>query len=455
MPWPSIRCRARIRRCSRSLRLGEVGGSDGALVAREAVHDDAERPRQQHVRQHRVQLPLRSARDGRNDARSGREDEGEAPCNRRNVSFLLWGSLLLVIGVDDTRTANHVPYLPNGHVTVRHTHSASRGQSKRSSVRRSPRRNSRDSSCTRAGGGGEGKGEETRGAIATLAAASRHERTGRPIRILVLVFVFVSTLRVLVRDKAMVAAATCCARPPPLLLLPLLTSALPPTTPHTTRCPLAHPPLPVASSSSSFSSIPTQLRHPPPYASSSSASRSLRLSAAMNPNANHPGYRARVAPGPGQESVWDYPRPPRVERVGKRVQVEVAGVMLADSENAWRVLETSHPPVYYIPQEDIQMQYVQREEAASSFCEWKGPATYWTVTIPQASKHLPRCAWSYERPTPLFQPIASHLAFYCAPMDTCRVGGEIAEPQPGGFYGGWVTKDIVGPFKGGPGSWGW
>ncbi|CAI5969020.1 unnamed protein product [Closterium sp. NIES-65] len=175
----------------------------------------------------------------------------------------------------------------------------------------------------------------------------------------------------------------------------------------------------------------------------------------MNPNSNHPGYRARVPPGPGQESVWDYPRPPRVERVGKRVQVEVGGVMLADSEKAWRVLETSHPPVYYIPQEDIQMQYVQREDAASSFCEWKGAATYWTVTIPQASKHLPRCAWSYERPTPLFQPITSHLAFYCAPMDACRVGGELAEPQPGGFYGGWVTKDIVGPFKGGPGSWGW
>ncbi|GJP35627.1 hypothetical protein CLOM_g20122 [Closterium sp. NIES-68] len=175
----------------------------------------------------------------------------------------------------------------------------------------------------------------------------------------------------------------------------------------------------------------------------------------MHPNANHPGYAQRIPPGRGQESVWDYPRPPRVERVGKRVQVEVGGVVIADSENAWRVLETSHPPVYYIPQADIQMQYVQREAAASSFCEWKGAATYWTVTVPQASKHLPRCAWSYERPTPAFQPIASHIAFYCAPMDACRVGGEKAKPQPGGFYGGWVTKGIVGPFKGGPGSWGW
>lgn len=110
--------------------------------------------------------------------------------------------------------------------------------------------------------------------------------------------------------------------------------------------------------------------------------------------------------------------------------------------------------VCYLPlQSDIQMQYVRKSPGGSSFCEWKGSATYWTVSV--GGKTAENVGWSYENPTASFQPIKSHIAFYCAPMDECRVAGEKAEPQPGGFYGGWVTKDVVGPFKGGQGTWGW
>jgi uncharacterized protein (DUF427 family) len=108
--------------------------------------------------------------------------------------------------------------------------------------------------------------------------------------------------------------------------------------------------------------------------------------------------------------------------------------------------------VYYIPQKDIKMEYV-RKAAGSSFCEWKGNATYWSVNVDGRSAE--KVGWSYDEPTSQFLPIRSYLAFYAAPMDACYVGDEKAEPQPGGFYGGWVTSRVVGPFKGGPGSWGW
>jgi len=160
----------------------------------------------------------------------------------------------------------------------------------------------------------------------------------------------------------------------------------------------------------------------------------------------------RTAPGPGQESVWDYPRPPRVEKVNKKIEIVFNGEKIVSTTDAYRVLETSHPPVYYIPQKDIQMQYV-RQSRGSSFCEWKGPATYWTVHV--GNKTASNVGWSYESPSPDFRVIKSHIAFYCAPMDSCTVDGEVVLPQPGGFYGGWITKDIVGPFKGGAGSWGW
>lgn len=153
-----------------------------------------------------------------------------------------------------------------------------------------------------------------------------------------------------------------------------------------------------------------------------------------------------------QESVWDYPRPPRLERTDKRIIVNIEGVVLADTTEAYRVLETSHPPVYYLPAAGIQMQYLART-ARHSFCEFKGNATYWTVKIGHRIEE--DCAWSYERPSAGFEAIRGYIAFYAGRMDACTVAGEPVIPQPGGFYGGWITKDIVGPFKGGPGSRGW
>jgi uncharacterized protein (DUF427 family) len=160
----------------------------------------------------------------------------------------------------------------------------------------------------------------------------------------------------------------------------------------------------------------------------------------------------RKKPGQDQESVWDYPRPPRVEGVSKHIVVVFGGVTIADTHYARRVLETSHPPVYYIPEKDIRMDYLSKAEG-SSLCEWKGLAVYYDVTV--AGKRAKRAAWSYPEPTHAFASIMDHVAFYPALMDACYVDGEKVTPQPGGFYGGWITKDIVGPFKGGPGTQGW
>ena len=152
------------------------------------------------------------------------------------------------------------------------------------------------------------------------------------------------------------------------------------------------------------------------------------------------------------ESVWDYPRPPRVEPVSKRVQVILGGETVADTTRAHRVLETSHPPVYYLPLADVESTALVRVEG-SSFCEWKGQAHYYDVV--QGDRRAERSAWGYAKPTAPFERLVDHVAFYAGPMDECTVDGERAQPQPGGFYGGWITKDLVGPFKGGPGSRGW
>ncbi len=159
-----------------------------------------------------------------------------------------------------------------------------------------------------------------------------------------------------------------------------------------------------------------------------------------------------IPPQPGQESVWDYPRPPRLERTAKRLRVVFAGTTIAETTQGWRVLETSHPPVYYFPPADI-LPDVLVTARRTSYCEWKGMAQYHTVRVGQ--RIAPDAAWSYPRPTPPFAPIAGYVAFYAAAMDACYVDDEQVVPQPGGFYGGWITKDIVGPFKGVPGSWGW
>lgn len=159
-----------------------------------------------------------------------------------------------------------------------------------------------------------------------------------------------------------------------------------------------------------------------------------------------------IPPGPGQESVWDYPRPPRLEDIRRRIRVVFNGVTIADSRRAKRVLETSHPPVYYIPPEDIKMTYLS-PASGSSWCEWKGQARYSTVTV--GDKQAPKAAWAYPEPTSDFAPIKNYVAFYANLMDACYVDDERVLPQPGDFYGGWITGDIVGPFKGEPGSEGW
>lgn len=159
-----------------------------------------------------------------------------------------------------------------------------------------------------------------------------------------------------------------------------------------------------------------------------------------------------IKPGPNQESVWDYPRPPRLEDTTKHIQVVFNGVIIADTTHAKRVLETSHPPTYYIPPQDIKMAYLILETGAS-FCEWKGQANYYSVLV--NNKKATRCAWYYPNPTPNFKAIKNHITFYPNLMEACYVAGELVKPQPGGFYGGWITQDIVGPFKGGPGTQGW
>lgn len=154
----------------------------------------------------------------------------------------------------------------------------------------------------------------------------------------------------------------------------------------------------------------------------------------------------------GQESVWDYPRPPRLERSPRRIRAVLLGATLADSTRALRVLETSHPPTYYLPPDDVRMDLLVPVEGGS-FCEWKGSARYFDAVVDGA--RVARVAWSYPDPTRRFAELRDHLAFYLPLLDRGLVDDEVARPQPGGFYGGWITSDLAGPFKGGPGSHGW
>lgn len=160
----------------------------------------------------------------------------------------------------------------------------------------------------------------------------------------------------------------------------------------------------------------------------------------------------REVPRPGQESVWDYPRPPRLEPTQRRIRIVFAGTVIVDTEAAWRVLETSHPPNYYVPPEDISPG-VLVPASGTSICEWKGRANYFTVRV--GDRTAERAAWAYAAPVEAFKPITGYVGFYAGAMDECTVGGELVTPQPGGFYGGWITGDILGPFKGGPGTSGW
>jgi uncharacterized protein (DUF427 family) len=161
----------------------------------------------------------------------------------------------------------------------------------------------------------------------------------------------------------------------------------------------------------------------------------------------------RIEPGPGQESVWDYPRPPRVEAVPERIRVVAGGVEIASSTAALRVVETAGAPVYYVPPADVRRDLLVPNDRATT-CEWKGDARYWAIRV-SGDRDRPSAAWSYPEPLPGFESIRDHLAFYAWAVDEAWVGDELATPQPGHFYGGWMTSRIVGPVKGEPGSSGW
>ena len=155
---------------------------------------------------------------------------------------------------------------------------------------------------------------------------------------------------------------------------------------------------------------------------------------------------------PGQESVWRYPRPAVAEATLRRLRVVHRGVVVAETAQGVRTLETSHPPTYYFPGEDVAAG-VLRSTAQRSLCEWKGQATYFDVEV--GGETLAAAAWGYPSPTPAFAALRGHVAFYAARFDLCTVDGETVVPQPGGFYGGWITSHEAGPFKGAPGSRFW
>ncbi len=154
---------------------------------------------------------------------------------------------------------------------------------------------------------------------------------------------------------------------------------------------------------------------------------------------------------PGQESVWDYPRPPRLELRTERVEIHLGGRLIASTSDAYRVLETSHPPTYYLPSAAFVVGALAA--SGSSFCEWKGQAAY--LDVVGGDERRPGSGWTYPDPTAPFAALAGYVSVYPAAMDRCTVDGEIVRAQPGGFYGGWITDRVLGPFKGAPGSAGW
>ncbi|MFP3869086.1 MAG: DUF427 domain-containing protein [Desulfobacteraceae bacterium] len=159
----------------------------------------------------------------------------------------------------------------------------------------------------------------------------------------------------------------------------------------------------------------------------------------------------RRSPG-HKESVWDYPRPPRVELTNRRLRVIFNGETIAESHRAQRVLETSHPPVYYFPPEDVNQEFLH-PSTRRSWCEFKGTAHYWTVRV--GDRQAQNAVWSYPTPSPGFETLRDHLAFYPGLMDACYVDNERVQAQAGDFYGGWITSELDGPFKGGPGTENW
>ena len=164
------------------------------------------------------------------------------------------------------------------------------------------------------------------------------------------------------------------------------------------------------------------------------------------------------------ESVWDYPRPPRLELVHNYIRIVHCGILLAETARSFRVLETSHPPVYYIPHANIAMHLLKPSASPETMCEFKGLATYWSVDLtldPLLNLAGSPCAisldaaWSYVQPFPAYADLRNHVAFYANRVDECTLDGERVIPQPGDFYGGWITSNISGPFKGPTGTQSW
>ena len=161
----------------------------------------------------------------------------------------------------------------------------------------------------------------------------------------------------------------------------------------------------------------------------------------------------RIPMQPGQESVWDYPRPPRMEPATRHVRIEFAGQVIAESDRAVRVLETAGAPTYYLPPEDVRLDLLRPVTGKTSYCEWKGTASYCDVVV--GDRVAQRAAWTYPSPKADYAGLAGYLSFYPARVDEIRLDDEVVRPQPGRYYGGWVTTDIVGPFKGEAGTEGW
>lgn len=156
-------------------------------------------------------------------------------------------------------------------------------------------------------------------------------------------------------------------------------------------------------------------------------------------------------PNAGQTSVWDHPRPPTIAADAREIVIRWGDVEVARTRRAVKVLETAHPPSFYLPWDDVVRHLLQPAQGGS-FCEWKGPARYWTLV--DGDRRLPGVAWSYPQPMAGAEALANCVAFYPAQLD-CTVDGARVQAQPGGFYGGWITPDLAGPFKGHPGSEGW
>jgi uncharacterized protein (DUF427 family) len=166
-----------------------------------------------------------------------------------------------------------------------------------------------------------------------------------------------------------------------------------------------------------------------------------------------PERKSGIAPnGLPYESVWDYPRPPAILPEPRAVLISVDGETIASSERAIRVCETAGGPVVYIPEQDVVDGVLRPSSGHGSYCEWKGAASYFDVIAD--GKAIPQAVWTYANPSPGFEQLAGHFSFYPALVE-CRLAGEAVRPQPGGFYGGWMTDEITGPVKGEPGTGGW